>query len=94
ANSALKEAYEEGGVKGQASDQCVGVYTYSKIHGPTKGLPKVVMVFPIKVDKLKKSFPEMDQRKRKWFSLKKAAQIVDEKQLSKILKSFDPVGLH
>ena len=93
ANCALKEAYEEGGVQGKPSEQCIGVYNYSKIHGPTKGLPKVVLVFPVEVTKLKKSYPEMHQRNRKWFSLKKAARKVDEKQLSKILKSFDPTDL-
>lgn len=90
AKAALREAFEEGGVKGTAIDTCVGVYNYSKIRGPMAGMPKVVMVFPVAVDKLVKSYPEANERRRKWFGRKAAAARVDEPQLRKILKSFDP----
>lgn len=93
ANSALKEAFEEGGVVGTAHDSCVGVYNYSKIYGPNKGLPNIVMVYPIEVKKTRKLYPEKDQRRRKWFSPKAAAKKVDEAQLSNIIKSFDPSHL-
>ncbi|MEO0357001.1 MAG: NUDIX hydrolase, partial [Pseudomonadota bacterium] len=85
AEAALREAYEEGGVKGEVFDACVGIYNYSKIHGPVAGLPKVVMVFPVSVKKLVKSYPEASQRRRKWFSRKGAAARVDESQLRKII---------
>ncbi|MEM6307408.1 MAG: NUDIX domain-containing protein, partial [Pseudomonadota bacterium] len=37
--AAAKEAFEEGGVQGVPYDTPVGLYTYSKTHGPTAGLP-------------------------------------------------------
>jgi hypothetical protein len=39
---------------------------------------------------LEKKYPEKKQRRRKWFSPKKAAGKVAEPELKKILKTFDP----
>ena len=91
--AAAKEAYEEGGIKGIAYDMPLGLYSYSKAHGPFAGIPKIVMVFPVEVTKLSKSYPEKSQRQRKWFSPKAAAKRVEEPQLRKIIKSFDPSAL-
>jgi hypothetical protein len=52
-------------------------------------LPCAVSVFPVKVKKILKTYPEAKERKRKWFSLKKAAARVREPELRKILKHFD-----
>ncbi|MGV6838681.1 MAG: NUDIX hydrolase [Planktomarina sp.] len=93
AQSAAIEAYEEGGVIGKAYDISLGVYGYSKIHGPNAGLPTVVMVYPIEVTKTKKKYPESRQRRRKWYSRKAAMARVDDPQLRKIIKTFDPAIL-
>ena len=52
------------------------------------------MVYPIKAKKLEAEYPEHDQRRRKWFSLKKAAKLVTEPELSHIIASFDPRQVH
>ncbi|MCS6622144.1 NUDIX hydrolase [Roseibacterium beibuensis] len=94
AAAAAQEAWEEAGVRGRAHGQCVGLYAYDKWLDEELSLPCIVAVFPVEVKKLDKDFPESDERKRKWFSPKKAAQKVDEPELKVILESFDPARLY
>jgi 8-oxo-dGTP pyrophosphatase MutT (NUDIX family) len=91
--SARTEAWEEAGVEGKVSDRCVGLYAYHKVLGPEKGVPCVVAVYPLKVKALADDFPERAERKRRWFSPKKAAQKVDEPELRELLQGFDPKSL-
>lgn len=93
AETAAQEAWEEGGVQGRLRDTCIGIYDYGKRRETGSDLPVSVAVFPIKVSRLKDKFPEAGQRKRKWFSLKKAAARVNEPALKKILRKFDPKKL-
>jgi len=88
--SALQEAWEEAGVRGRVIERCLGLYSYSKVVAPKKGLPCVAMIYPVKVKSLKRNYPEVGQRQRKWFSPKKAAARVEEPELAQILKTFDP----
>lgn len=90
AASALREAYEEAGVRGREIDQCLGVYSYNKLHASGAGLPCLAMVFPVRVDDLLDEFPEQGQRQRKWFGRKKAAAMVQSPELSQIIRRFDP----
>ena len=73
AASALVEAWEEGGVVGQARGQCLGVYSYAKVAADGT-LPCLAMLYPVKVKALAKHFPEKGQRKRMWCSRRKAAR--------------------
>ena len=87
--AAATEAWEEAGVVGKASDQCAGIYTYRKDLG--KGsIPVIVAVFPIRVKKLKKRFPEAGMRKLRWMRPSKAASLVAEPELRGLLKAFRP----
>jgi len=87
--AAATEAMEEAGALGRISDQVVGFYAYSK---SLKGddLPCVVAVFPLKVKKLIKDYPEKAERKRRWVGRKEAQALVDEPELRRILKDFRP----
>lgn len=87
--AAEREAWEEAGVKGRISAQCLGIYSYQKMMGQT-GLPCVVALFPMQVTRLSKEFPERKERRRKWFSLRKAAGKVAEPELAELLLGFDP----
>ena len=91
--AALQEAYEEAGVEGKVSEACAGLYSYTKVLGPDRsgGVPCVVAVYALQVRKLLSDFPEVDERRRKWFSPKKAAQKVDEPELQELLRGFSPV---
>lgn len=87
-----QEAWEEAGVIGKVFDRALGLFSYQKMIGGT-GVPVVAMVYPVRVDSLAKDFPEAGQRTREWFGPKKAAKQVEEPELARILKGFDPGGL-
>jgi len=57
------------------------------------GLPIVAMVYPIRVKSLAAKYPEEGQRVRKWFSSKKAASLVAQPELARIIKDFEPSQL-
>lgn len=92
--SALLEAWEEAGVKGHVTGECLGLFSYQKNIEDADDLPCVAMVYPVKVKSLASKYPEKGQRKRRWLSPKKAAQRVDEPELAQLLKNFDPKRLH
>lgn len=93
--SAAQEAWEEAGVVGRADSRPLGLYSYVKVVGDDEddadvGLPVVAMVYAVKVKTLMADYPEAGQRKRKWVSRKKAAAMVGEPELARILRDFDP----
>ena len=92
-NAAVAEAWEEAGVEGKAKATCLGIFSYDKTVTATQVAPCVVAIFPMRVKKLRRDFPEASQRKRKWFSLAKAAELVSEPELAAIIKRFDPANV-
>ncbi len=89
ASAAATEALQEAGAIGVLSDQVVGFYSYTKSH-EGDNLPCVVAVFPLQVNKMLKDFPEKGERKRRWYDQKKAADMVSEPELRRIIKDFHP----
>lgn len=89
AETAAREAFEEAGVEGKPSTICLGIYSRTEdlLDGD---LPCVVAIYPLKVKKMHKAYPEKLQRKRKWFSRKKAAELVHSAELGQIIRGFDP----
>lgn len=87
--SAMQEAWEEAGVKeGEIADEALGTYDYDKeLKG---GLPVRVetVVFPVKVDRLSDSYPEADERTRKWVTPQAAANMVHEPELQDLLRQL------
>jgi 8-oxo-dGTP pyrophosphatase MutT (NUDIX family) len=92
AESAAIEAWEEAGVRGTSDGRCIGIFSYSKDAEGLGELPCLAMVFAIEVMELADTYPEADERKRKWVSRKKAADLVDEAELARIIRDFDPRG--
>lgn len=86
--AAEQEALEEAGVLGNLSKKPVGVYHYIKRIEDGSDIPCEVVLYPMKVTKLLRNWPERDQRKRKWFSAKGAAKRVIEEDLSELLLSI------
>ena len=78
--SAAKEALEEAGVKGQVSPVSLGCYR----HGRSKKAP-IVEVFLMRVERELKSWPEQDERQRRWILLEDAYGYVREAGLRSIL---------
>lgn len=89
AGAAATEAFEEAGVEGKISDTCLGIYSYTKTIPKGDNLPIVVAVFPFKVKRVLKEYPEAGQRKREWFSLKKAAAMISEPELVPLIRDFN-----
>jgi 8-oxo-dGTP pyrophosphatase MutT (NUDIX family) len=88
--SAMIEAWEEAGVRGVSDGRCIGIFTYSKETGSLGELPCLAMVFAVEVKALAKDYPEARERERLWVSRKKAAKMVEEAELARLLRDFEP----
>ncbi len=89
ANAAAREAFEEAGVEGKVHGNSLGIFTNNKqIDGDD--FPVVVAVFALKVKRIHAIYPERGQRKRKWLSRKKAAAMIENRELRHMIKDFDP----
>ena len=88
---ALREAFEEAGVDGTLGQSPLGAFTYDKVL-PDRVQPCTVTVYPVEVRKLGKSFPEKEQRARRWFTPKKAASRVAEPELRALILGFSPTA--
>ncbi|MBT8460755.1 MAG: NUDIX hydrolase [Boseongicola sp.] len=87
--TALQEAWEEAGVReGKADANAIGSYTYDKRFENGSSTKVETTVYPVAVETLVDSFPEADERTRKWVSPQEAANLVDEPELKDLLKSF------
>lgn len=90
AQAAETEAWEEAGLTGKVKTVCLGIFSYIKDIDEDVTLPCVVALFPLKVQDEAKNWPEKSIRTRKWVAPEKAAKLVDEPELSALLKKFDP----
>jgi 8-oxo-dGTP pyrophosphatase MutT (NUDIX family) len=78
--TALQEAWEEAGLVGTLRDTPVGEYKYQKL-----GRTHRVVVFRMKVTKVKRDWPERKRRRRRWLRPGKAADRIEDTQLRKIV---------
>ncbi len=88
-DAAATEAFEEAGVRGKIEPRPIGVFSYYKVHSKNE-LPCIAVVYPLKVKKVLRTWPERKERNRKWLSRKKAAALVDNAELSQIILRFQP----
>ncbi|MBU0678504.1 MAG: NUDIX hydrolase [Verrucomicrobia bacterium] len=84
AESAAKEAYEEAGIRGTVSTPALGSYRYSKWGGTCH-----VEVFLMNITGLIENWPEADFRERRFFSIREAAGLVNEKDLKNMILRVD-----
>jgi 8-oxo-dGTP pyrophosphatase MutT (NUDIX family) len=87
--SAEKEAFEEGGVRGQAGELRIGSFRYCKERNGAAIMVEVD-VFALEVLDELPHWPEMKIRKRRWLSQPEAAETVGEEGLASILRAFRP----
>lgn len=87
--AAATEAWEEGGVRGKVAPVCLGLYSYLKGRS-SRDLPCMVAVFPLRVTETARNWPERKERRRKWVSPQRAAALVEEPELRRLLRDFDP----
>jgi 8-oxo-dGTP pyrophosphatase MutT (NUDIX family) len=82
---ASMEAIEEAGVIGEISEQSLGSYRYLK---DDENLAIQVLVFPLRVDAEVASFKEQGQRIATWFPVRRAAHLVAEPSLRRLILDF------
>jgi 8-oxo-dGTP pyrophosphatase MutT (NUDIX family) len=90
AEAAAREAWEEAGLRGEIGDRSIGLYTYRKVLRPGVSVPCVVRIYALEVRETQKKFPEIGQRKVRWFAPDKAAGKVLEPDLAAIIRDFVP----
>ncbi len=89
AEAALQEAWEEAGVtNSQIDDTPMGSYNYDKRRDNGAVEPVTVLIYRVSVTDLADDFPEVDQRKRRWFTPLKAATLVAEPELQAVLRAL------
>ncbi len=93
--AAAQEALEEAGVKGKISKEPVGFYHYLKRMKNGSQQTCHVTVFPMRVSRQRKTWPEMHQRVTRWFPLHEAAELVGEPELQEVIRNFvaSPEGI-
>ena len=86
-DSAAGEAREEAGVTGNIEHVSFGIYDYGKRH--PQGITQLsVDVFLLWVKDELDDWPEKAERTRSWFSLRQAAESVEELQLRAMLRAL------
>ncbi|MTH58905.1 NUDIX domain-containing protein [Paracoccus litorisediminis] len=88
ADAAMQEAWEEAGVRGRVNQSSLGSYHYDKQQDHGFAIPVEVRVFALEVDELADDYPEKDDRKRRWYRPDRAAELVTESELKKLLRAL------
>lgn len=88
AGAALREAWEEAGVRGAVQEAPVGTYVYDKLRKSGLTVPCRVEVFRVVVTDLAPDWPEAKKRRRAWFPLAEAAALVEEPALAVLLRGL------
>jgi len=83
--AALREAWEEAGVNGAVAHDPVGHYGYRKRNRAGLARRVKVAVYPVRVRRMEKGYPEEGQRKLAWVTPAKGAGMVKEPELSALL---------
>ncbi|MFQ0813793.1 DNA mismatch repair protein MutT [Brucella anthropi] len=94
AQTALREAYEEAGIRGEVSPAPIGSFCYCKTDLPPERINQfTVAVFPVQFTGQENDWPERDQRICEWVSPQEAAKRVEETELKQILHQFGDSGI-
>ena len=85
ADSAVREAFEEAGVRGElAGPQPIGAYTARKRIGSSTSVLRVE-VFLLRVTAILDFWPEARQRERRWFRPDVAGRLVEQAELGGLI---------
>jgi 8-oxo-dGTP pyrophosphatase MutT (NUDIX family) len=87
--AAAIEALEEAGAKGRVAKPEIGTFTYDKRLDDGAEVPCEVSVYPMLVERLKTDWKERAERRRRWFSPRRAAEAVKEPGLEALLRQID-----
>lgn len=85
--AAAQEAYEETGVSGEIARKPLGRYLSLKVRGE-KAWNVDVALYPLKIEKFHKKFPEKSQRKRKLVSVKRARKMLSQPEMGELVEAL------
>src|SRR5262245_35257865 len=94
AEAAELEAFEEAGVTGTIDPNPIGSFRHIKQQLSAGDLEVNILVHPMWVDHEFRKWPELGQRKRKWFSVKDAVKRVDSPELKALIRQSGKTSLH
>ncbi len=83
--AAAQEAFEEAGVKGIVDPKPLGTFRHVKQSLLVGPLEVNILVHPLAVERELPKWPEYGQRKRKWFTVREAADSVDSPELANLI---------
>jgi 8-oxo-dGTP pyrophosphatase MutT (NUDIX family) len=86
--TAAIEALQEAGLLGKIEKTPLGAFHYQKRLRNGATLLCRVDVFPLRVVRQRKTWPEKSQRVAKWFERMEAAQLVQEPELAELIANF------
>ena len=89
--AAAREAYEEAGIQGKIDRTPIGNYEYRKKRADQDELVPVE-VYPLKISRQRKKWPEQGCRKLRWLPPAEAANLVDEPMLAALIRWFTPAN--
>jgi 8-oxo-dGTP pyrophosphatase MutT (NUDIX family) len=87
-DAAAVEAAEEAGLIGEIDGHPIGSYTYIKRLKDDLSVSVQVSVFPLSVGAQVESWKEQGQREFRWFRYQKAASLVAEPSLRRLILDF------
>ena len=82
------EAVEEAGLSGEIDPAPVGSYRYLKRDKGGEAVPIQVIVFALQVQSQLEHWKEKDQRQFNWFRYQRAASLVVEPNLKRLIRDF------
>ena len=85
--AAEQEAYEETGVSGSVDRKPLGRYMSLKVRGDDAWHVDVAL-YPLKIEKFYKKFPEKTQRKRKLVSVKRARKMLSQPEMGELVDAL------
>jgi 8-oxo-dGTP pyrophosphatase MutT (NUDIX family) len=89
AEAAAQEALEEAGVRGRIRRKPIGRYRYDKRRAD--GIEECrITTYLLEVSEELDDFPEVQERRRAWFTLPEAASCADDEGLREILRDLAP----
>lgn len=88
AGAALREAWEEAGIRGKVRHEPVGSYHYEKKRDGGLALHCEVRAFVVETESQAERYPEAGQRERLWLVPAEAAKRVREPELKALLRAI------
>ena len=85
--TAMIEAYEEAGVRGEIGSKQIGRFTKRR-RCKMQSVLCEVEIFPLEVTRQQDDWPEKPERRRIWVAARKAAKLVKKSGLRRTIKDF------